>query len=765
MAFARIANLFSTAWSASSSSSSVVSSSSSSSVVSSSSAVPSSFAGIGSASPYDGKNNKNNLRLSSSLQDLSTYRLLNPREEGGEGEDHSIPSSLHSASFSKEKPLPWPYCSARTKKCLRALLFLLFLLLLAFLIYLSTLFLSSYFSRGASKFYLVLDCGSTGTRAYVYRATTSHQMDPTTSLPFQIKPLTPPQNQNPNPGRAYHRMETEPGFHKLVHNISGLKAAIKPLVSWAQKQIPQHAHKSTSVFLYATAGVRRLPTAHSNWILDNAWSILQTSPFFCRKQWVRTITGIEEAYFGWIALNHRTGMLGARPRMSTYGALDLGGSSLQVTFESHQPVHTESNLKLRIGDVNHHLTAYSLSGYGLNDAFDKSVVHLFKRLPEIPKAEELLNGMVQLKHPCLQTGYKEQYLCSQCASRYQQGGSPVVSEKTLGGGKSGVSVRLVGVPNWEQCSALAKVAVNVSEWSNMNPGIDCDLQPCALGVGFPQPLGQFYAMSGFYVVYRFFNLTSEATLDDVLEKGRDFCEKTWEVAKNSVAPQPFIEQYCFRAPYIASLLREGLHITDNQIIIGSGSITWTLAVALLEAGKTFSSRMGIPSYEILQMRISPIILILILFLSLMLLLWALSCVGNWRPKFLRRQYLPLFRHNSASSASVLRFQRWSPINSGDGRAKMPLSPTTGGGQQRSFGLGNGLGSSSGIQMMESSLYPSTSSVTHSYSSNNLGQMQFDSGSMASFWSPHRSQMRLQSRRSQSREDLSSSLAETHLVKV
>ena len=92
---------------------------------------------------------------------------------------------------------------------------------------------------------------------------------------------------------------------------------------------------------------------------------------------------------------------------------------------------------------------------------------------------------------------------------------------------------------------------------------------------------------------------------------------------------------------------------------------------------------------------------------------------------------------------------------------MPLSPTIGGNQQRAFGFGH----DSEIQLIESSLYPSTSSVAHSYSSNNLGQMQFDSGSMASFWSPHRSQMRLQSRRSQSREDLNSSLAEAHMVKV
>lgn len=100
-------------------------------------------------------------------------------------------------------------------------------------------------------------------------------------------------------------------------------------------------------------------------------------------------------------------------------------------------------------------------------------------------------------------------------------------------------------------------------------------------------------------------------------------------------------------------------------------------------------------------------------------------------------------------------------DAGDGRAKMPLSPKIAAPVQRPFGIGHGLGGSS-IQLMESSSHPS---VPHSYSSGSLGQMQFDNG-VGSFWAPpHRSQMRLQSRRSQSREDLSSSLSETHMVKV
>lgn len=617
---------------------------------------------------------KNNLRHSSSLQDFSAYRRLDP-EEGNliPGTERSSINAKQfqtlrengGSSFSKEKP-PQRIPVLR-RKWVQVIVVFLCLLLVAVLLYTLQYFYLNW-SQGAPKFYVVLDCGSTGTRVYVYQASITRQKDG--SLPILLKSIPDVLQSKPNSqsGRAYNRMETEPGFDKLVHNISGLRGAIKPLIKWAEKQIPKNAHKTTSLFLYATAGVRRLPSSDSKWLLDNALSIMKNSSFLCHREWVKIITGIEEAYYGWIALNYHTGVLGAIPKKETFGALDLGGSSLQVTFESKDYVHNATTLKLSIGPVSHHLIAYSLAGYGLNDAFDKSVVHLLKK-NHITKSD-LVSGKSVLKHPCLQSGYKEPYICSQCASAFQYDGSPS-GRKILGKRrKPGFPIQLIGAPNWDQCSALAKVTVNLSEWSNKSPGLDCELQPCALSDNLPRPYGQFYAMSGFYVVYRFFNLTPDAALDDVLEKGREFCEKAWDTAKNSVAPQPFIEQYCFRAPYVVLLLREGLHITDGRVTIGSGGITWTTGVALLEAGNALSARVVLPYYEILQMKINPVFLFAILFGSLCFLACALSCVGNWAPRFFRRPYLPLFRHNSASGASVLNiptpfsFQRWSPIISG-----------------------------------------------------------------------------------------------------
>lgn len=703
------------------------------------------------------------MRFSPSLQDLKTYSKAGPAEseidlESNRGYSPGKPRVLQrdgaASSFSKERTL------SSWKKWKRATICFTVILLLL-LIFVCSRYFTNSLSREASKYYVILDCGSTGTRVYVYEWSIA-QSNGRSNLPIVLKSLPEgvQSKSTSRSGRAYQRMETEPGFDKLVRNVTGLSAAIKPLLQWAKKQIPKHAHKSSSIYLYATAGVRRLPKADSEWLLDKALSILKNSPFSCRGECAKIITGMEEAYYGWIALNHHMGMLGSSSAKETFGALDLGGSSLQVTFETKQPIHDETGIDLGIGAVNHHLSAYSLSGYGLNDAFDKSVVHILKR--QGTTKASLKSGKIEIKHPCLQTGYREEYICSQCAALGEEG-SPQIGGGAADKGGPKVAIKLIGAPHWEQCSSLAKATVNLSEWSGLTSGIDCEFKPCALSENLPQPRGQFYAMSGFYVVFKFFNLTSDAVLDEVLQLGQEYCRKTWEVAKVSVAPQPFIEQYCFRAPYIVSLLRDGLHISDKQVVVGSGSISWTLGVALMEAGKTLPSRIELSGYGLLNQDISPTIVYGMLLLSVIVLFCALACVSNWMPKIFGRFHLPLFR-NSNTATSVrnisypFNFQRWSPINSGDGRVKLPLSPTIAGSQQHPFSPAYGFGGSS-IQLLESSLHQF--GVSHSYSSGSLPQMQFGSG--IGSWIPSRGQT-LQSRRSQSREDLVSSLAEAYMVK-
>ncbi|RWV89559.1 hypothetical protein GW17_00048285 [Ensete ventricosum] len=164
--------------------------------------------------------------------------------------------------------------------------------------------------------------------------------------------------------------------------------------------------------LQREAGVRRLPKSDSDWLLDKAWTILKKSSFLCRRDWIKLISGMEEAYYG-------------------------------------KFVGTEAGL----------------------------------------------NNKLQLKHPCLNNGYRDKYTCSRCAS-VNLDGSPLTGGKTMSKKKNGIVVELIGAPQWEECRSLARLTVNRSAGSNFSSGIDCELKPCALSDGLPQPRGKFYAMSG-----------------------------------------------------------------------------------------------------------------------------------------------------------------------------------------------------------------------------------------------------------------------------
>ncbi|KAL0909220.1 hypothetical protein M5K25_020067 [Dendrobium thyrsiflorum] len=118
-----------------------------------------------------------------------------------------------------------------------------------------------------------------------------------------------------------------------------------------------------------------------------------------------------------------------------------------------------------------------------------------------------------------------------------------------------------------------------------------------------------------------------------------------------------------------------------------------------------------------------------------------------------------YLRNEQAPVVFVPFDPTEERQGGDGRTKMPLSPTVAGSEQHPFGAGYVLSGGS-IQFGEPSSQPL--GFSHSISSGSLVQLQFGDGTR-SFWAPNRGQM-LQSRRSQSREDLSSSV-EAHMVKV
>ncbi|XP_043723099.1 probable apyrase 7 isoform X4 [Telopea speciosissima] len=362
--------------------------------------------------------------------------------------------------------------SVQCKRCLKISIILL--LLVVILITASPAFRQGEAQR--SYFTVVLDCGSTGTRVNVYEwqrnITSNHD------LPTLLHSFPDLSTKNPLHKDAchYHCMQTEPGLDKFVHNSSGIRAALEPLLIWAEQQIPSERHRDTSLFLLATAGLRNLPNEDAGWILENAEAVVREHPFVYRINSIRVLSGKEEAYYGWVALNYKLGFLEKSSNTPTLGVLDLGGSSLQVVVEIDESREDKHFIKSKIGPIEHEILAYSLPAFGLNDAFDRTIVILSEQ-QLLPR--DTVDVKFELSHPCLSSGFMQNYTCYGCfrpnaSSEKNYSGLPL----RLSNSDSLVLVTLVGDPDWEQCKQLARAATihsSSSDWLQLTADMNCKL--------------------------------------------------------------------------------------------------------------------------------------------------------------------------------------------------------------------------------------------------------------------------------------------------
>jgi hypothetical protein len=105
----------------------------------------------------------------------------------------------------------------------------------------------SYSKRKSSgsneKYAVVFDAGSSGTRIKVYKLTIAHG-------PLQVSDVQ--QVPVPKPDKA------KPGLSEFADNIDGIGSYLRPLIDGAKKVIPKDKQASTTIQLFATAGMRLL---------------------------------------------------------------------------------------------------------------------------------------------------------------------------------------------------------------------------------------------------------------------------------------------------------------------------------------------------------------------------------------------------------------------------------------------------------------------------------------------------------------------------
>nr|XP_048308807.1 ectonucleoside triphosphate diphosphohydrolase 1 isoform X2 [Myodes glareolus] len=388
------------------------------------------------------------------------------------------------------------------------------------------------------KFGIVLDAGSSHTNLYIYKWPAEKEND--TGVVHQLQEC----------------QVKGPGISKYAQKTNEIDTYLAECMKMSTELIPASKHPETPVYLGATAGMRLL-RMESEQAADRVLAEVSRSlrNYSFDFQGAKIITGQEEGAYGWITINYLLGKFTQKQgwlnlisadhqKEETFGALDLGGASTQITFV---PLNStieapENSLQFRLYGEDYTVYTHSFLCYGKDQA-------LWQKLA---KDVQVSSGGT-LRDPCFHPGYKKVVNVSElygtpCTKRF---------EKKLPFDQ----FQIQGTGDYEQCRQSILELFNNSY---------CPYSQCAFNGVFLPPLhGSFGAFSAFYFVMDFFKKMKEDSVsspEKMTETLKSFCSKPWAEVKasNPKIKEKYLNEYCFSGAYILTLLLQGYNFTGSS---------------------------------------------------------------------------------------------------------------------------------------------------------------------------------------------------------
>uniref|UniRef100_A0A2K6QYH7 Ectonucleoside triphosphate diphosphohydrolase 2 n=1 Tax=Rhinopithecus roxellana TaxID=61622 RepID=A0A2K6QYH7_RHIRO len=371
---------------------------------------------------------------------------------------------------------------------------------------------------------IVLDAGSSHTSMFIYKWPADKEND--TGIVGQHSSCDVPGG----------------GISSYADNPSGAGQSLVGCLDQALQDVPKERHASTPLYLGATAGMRLLnltnPEASTS-VLTAVTHTLTQYPFDFRG--ARILSGQEEGVFGWVTANYllenfiKYGWVGRwfRPRKGTLGAMDLGGASTQITFETTSPAEDRaSEVHLRLYGQHYRVYTHSFLCYGRDQVLQR-----------------LLASALQTHsfHPCWPRGFSTHVLLGDV---YQ---SPCTMAQRPQTFNSSASVSLSGSSDPHLCQDLVSGLFSFSS---------CPFSRCSFnGVFQPPVAGNFIAFSAFFYTVDFLQTSMGlpvATLQQLEAAAVNVCNQTWAQLQARVPGQPAqLADYCAGAMFVQQLLSRG----------------------------------------------------------------------------------------------------------------------------------------------------------------------------------------------------------------
>jgi len=473
-------------------------------------------------------------------------------------------------------------------------------------------------ARDVMNYGLIIDAGSGGSRMHIYQWSprTFNEAPPPYTIPRGLA----------HAGVA----KAKPGIAQvdISDGTGAMRAYLKPLVDFVRRELASEKARwgTFPLYLKATAGMRLL----SNSALEAQLGAIREclgdasfNPFRFAPQDARVISGEEEGTYGWSTVNWYLGTLlgktgaggtGTATPTLTYGALDLGGASTQITFFRPLQDVLANMFRVQIGDRRHwNLYTHSFLHYGRNTA----LAMCQQRLARIAAAEQhnwvdsgSIGGMGGI--PARRRLLRRRRLVAAATGGSAAAGSGTVATATAGGGnpsdaiatandpclpggemalvsvvgrdKDGAAqmrtVRLVGdgrVTSYGACRAAVLPLLNreANAWCRFSHGGQCSFAgvyqpPLPSGSSY----GHFVAFGAYPDIFRFAGAIwgetpsrGNATLGAVEAGLRELCALDMAglaaraarigAADGRGAFKERLSAYCFMGAYAVVLLRDG----------------------------------------------------------------------------------------------------------------------------------------------------------------------------------------------------------------
>ncbi|KAM7033654.1 ectonucleoside triphosphate diphosphohydrolase 2 isoform 2-T2 [Acridotheres tristis] len=306
-----------------------------------------------------------------------------------------------------------------------------------------------------------------------------------------------------------------PGISSYRLNPPAAGTSLEHCLNQALRDVPREKHVGTPLYLGATAGMRLLNIADpqvSDAVLRAVAATLKTYPFDFRG--AKILSGEEEGVFGWVTANYllenfiKRGWLGEwiQPQKKTLGAMDFGGASTQITFETRDTIENPRNkVMLKLYGQAYKVYTHSFLCYGRDQ--------VLKRL--LSKLLQAESYQATVSHPCWPMGYNKSLLLSSIYdSPCTENERPSLALNT--------TVTLVGTGNGNLC------ALQVSKLFDFT---NCSFSHCSFdGVFQPKVSGNFIAFSAFFYTVDFIQTVMGRPVhlpSDLKDAAETICATSW----------------------------------------------------------------------------------------------------------------------------------------------------------------------------------------------------------------------------------------------